>query len=345
MLNKRTTFIVGAGASKEVDLPLGAELVSKIAEGTRIKFQWGRDLLSGDEIIVDAIAHHCQSNSARSVDPNTLFQASRRLSQGLDMLPLSIDTYLDSHASDSAMVFVGKLAIARYILATERRSRLFFEGSSRNTIDYSRLHDTWLPKLQNLLFSGIKKEQIKDSFANASFIVFNYDRCLEHFLFNAIKGYFHVGDDQASKALASMRIIHPYGSIAPLRWQSEAGGLDFGYESAAHGLLAAADRIRLFTEGSADAQLQDSIKECISQSEQIVFLGFAYHDQNLKLIARDLRTRTIRMFGTGFGISSFDIPKVRARVGEIFGQSGNADIDIQWTCAQFFEDTQYTIRS
>jgi hypothetical protein len=49
-----------------------------------------------------------------------------------------------------------------------------------------------------------------------SFIVFNYDRCIEHFIFHAAQSYYGVDPGRAAQFVAAISFYHPYGSIAPL---------------------------------------------------------------------------------------------------------------------------------
>ena len=44
--------------------------------------------------------------------------------------------------------------------------------------------DTWLVKFMYMLGRGVPKENVREIFDNVSFIVFNYDRCVEFFLRN-----------------------------------------------------------------------------------------------------------------------------------------------------------------
>lgn len=53
-MSKSLVLVVGAGASKEVGLPIGAELRSKIAEALNIQYEYGRTQVSGSKHIDNA---------------------------------------------------------------------------------------------------------------------------------------------------------------------------------------------------------------------------------------------------------------------------------------------------
>jgi hypothetical protein len=54
---------------------------------------------------------------------------------------------------------------------------------------------------------------------SVSFIVFNYDRCLEQFLFHALQKLYGLESQEAFAMLTDLRIIHPYGADPPpLKW-------------------------------------------------------------------------------------------------------------------------------
>lgn len=347
MLNKKTVFVVGAGASAEIGLPVGSQLVDKIAKGADMRFEWGVKQLSGDTRVAAAISRYCQTLSDRKGQVAPYMQASRRLSQGLSMAPSSIDTYLDTHANDKDMVFVGKLTIANFIMAAEQTSSLRMrQGAGENQLVYSGIKETWYPKLQDILFAAVRPDELDEAFRNAAFVVFNYDRCVEHFLFNAVRGYFHVDDQRAAKALSSIKFIHPYGSIGPLRWQSQNDYLEYGADASPDGVLAAASRVRLFTEGMSDSNLVAEIHAAIDAAERIVFLGFAYHKQNVDLISVKTRGAFVRVYGTAFGMSEYDLEAVEGNLRGAFPNASGVGclLKREWTCAELFTQLSQVLR-
>lgn len=55
MFKSRTLFVIGAGASKEVGMPIGTDLTKLIAKSLDIRFRNGVELISGEPDIVGAL--------------------------------------------------------------------------------------------------------------------------------------------------------------------------------------------------------------------------------------------------------------------------------------------------
>jgi len=53
MVSKKTTYVIGASASKEANLPVGSELKDKIARLLDIKYDFHQ--VSGDHLIEKAV--------------------------------------------------------------------------------------------------------------------------------------------------------------------------------------------------------------------------------------------------------------------------------------------------
>lgn len=84
----------------------------------------------------------------------------------------------------------------------------------------------------------------------------------------------------------------------------------------------------------------------MEEAETIVFLGFAYHQQNLKLL--DTATfpkvdNNKRIFGTAYGLSNSNCDVVRRDVASLLGQKAQSDkvkINNDLTCYDLF--TEYS---
>ena len=76
MFNKKTLIVVGAGASKEVDMPTGKELKEIIADALNYEFN-NSSLIKGDRLIYEAI-HQIRIKES-NVDVNKYFRAGRAI--------------------------------------------------------------------------------------------------------------------------------------------------------------------------------------------------------------------------------------------------------------------------
>lgn len=220
-------------------------------------------------------------------------------------LTLSIDNFIDAHRGDIAVERCGKLAISQVILDSERKSKLYTDINHERSLDIRKLAGAWYPKLFQLLSEGVDKNTIKRVFENASFIAFNYDRCLEHFLCEALKCYYAIEGIEAQELVTGMRVVHPYGTVGHLRWQ-DSSGLSFGAEVNGQKLLQISAQLRTFTEQVTDEAARKKIAEIIGNADNLVFLGFAFHDQNMALLKSSQPPKDRLVLATALGVSESD---------------------------------------
>jgi hypothetical protein len=304
MFRKKTLFIVGAGASKEPDLPLGAEPASRISSKMDIRFEHGFEPIgTGDMTLFQQITYR------RGGLPNEFQNAAWLIRDGV-LLSRSIDDFLDVHRNDKYAQLYGKAAIVQCILEAERGSKLYFgQTSDLQKFNPARLADTWLIKFMQVLTPGIPREDIRQIFDNVSFITFNYDRCIEFFLLNALQTVYGIREQEAQSALDELEIIHPYGVIDI--------SVPFGTTQA--NWVQLSNNIKTYTEQIAAGDVTRRINAQIEAAEQIVFLGFAYHEQSMMLLnpPEELSTRPI--FGTAYGMSDSDVSVTGHQLDAWFG--------------------------
>lgn len=207
MFRRSTLFIIGAGASKEVGLPVGSELREKIVNLVDVHLQAG-SVNRGDAEL------YRQAQSAFSPQSNGCLLAGRRISSGI-YGKRSIDEYLDWCASDKIAVGYGKAAIVRAILSEEAKANKAYFGGG-DDFALQNMQNKWFYELLQMLTQGRRKEEVKQLFDNVKFLIFNYDRCLEYFLYLAIQRM-DVQEEIAREIIsASGTFYHAYGAIAPL---------------------------------------------------------------------------------------------------------------------------------
>src|SRR3954447_3105392 len=109
MFREPTVFIIGAGASSEVDLPLGAELISQIEILLDFKPPQRGE---GDNEIWQSIHRHAEKNQ---VPVEELLAACSVIRNGVGT-SFSIDNFLNQLGPDPQIEFCAKLAIVSAIL-------------------------------------------------------------------------------------------------------------------------------------------------------------------------------------------------------------------------------------
>jgi hypothetical protein len=306
MFKRKTIFVVGAGASVEYHFPLGAELKDEIARLVDIRFDDINKPETGDALTQDSI----RVKAARErVSPNVYFSAGRNIALAMPGA-VSIDNFLESREGDPAIEFVGKLGIVQSILAKERLSSLFvtsqqdreaFHNSAREK--FNSQPGSWLGKLCQILWQGVSVSKLDLLFENVSFVIFNYDRCVEHYLWYQLQQYFLIESKVATEILSKVRFHHPYGTAARLPWQAGSGpSMHFGGKASRDELAVLVDGIKTFTEQMNDDD-QARLIEDIEDAEVVVFLGFGFIEQNMKLLELKNNSVAKRVYATAVGKS------------------------------------------
>jgi hypothetical protein len=296
MFKRKTVFVIGAGCSKEFGLPLGSELrddVHKLVSKARTAE-------------VDALEYAFTTSGIPMANANVGVRFNQ-LKNGLHTRP-SVDQYLDFHRTDVALVALGKMAISQAILEREVKSNLSDEILGAGL---SLISTTWISQLFYLMCDSTAIESPSDIFANVSFICFNYDRCIEKFFLYALTHLSGRGwTDSVNIVSKYLNIVHPYGTIDSLNLahpQSITNGDAFFPVEGMVGMLKQAPRfLRTFTEGITDQDQMRAIKEIMVGSEQIIFLGFSFLDQNMELLKLPHGTPLSIVYANCFGLSHTD---------------------------------------
>lgn len=342
-------MVVGAGASAEFGLPTGGQLKEKIANLLGIKFEH-YDQISGDRLICAALRWHVSQTKPPSRDINPYLHAAWRICDAMPQAR-SIDQFIDTHQGDRKLELCGKLAIVRSILEAERNSALFVDPSNRyNALNFGRLTSTWFTSFFQQVFDNCRVDSLADRLKSLTLIVFNYDRCIEHFLYHALQNYFGVGADEAAELVKQLEVFHPYGTVGALPWQSRDDEIGFGETPSAQELYTLSTKIRTFTEGTDPAQSEiKSIKNAIRMSHRILFLGFAYHKLNLDLLRPDSPEKPDmagkRLFGTARDFSVSDASEIASELGVLSAVPvQNITIRTDLTCAMLFGEYSRSLR-
>ena len=299
-MSRKTVFVLGAGASAEAGLPVGEGLKNSIAEILNFNLH-DQTPGSGDSYVFDAIRKLDAGGKSKYISAALLIKNNMPLAG-------SIDNFIDAHRGNAPIEQSGKIAIAAAILKAEQNSKLYFKDSTVWPNVISKLDKTWYLSLWKMLVSNCNVEQISSRLQQVAFIVFNYDRCLEHFMLNALMSYYNIPVDRAVEIMSNCSIFHPYGQVGHLPYFNSSMPVNFGSDQSSNRLIQIADSLKTFTEGTDESSSDViAIRQAIDSSEKIVFLGFAYHDQNLDvIIPKKDRPRAFSILGSANGISMHD---------------------------------------
>lgn len=342
--DRKSVIVLGAGAGHDYRMPLGAELQSTIHASTRVD----------DDVFEPALQNRAQQilRKLPRNEWNALIDAFRTIHRGI-FLRRSIDDLLDLHRQDASVVLAGKLLIARTILDAERNSTLWFSReNSRNRFDAQSISDTWMMRLFRQFGRRGTIADFTRCLDNVTFITFNYDRCLEHFLIHAIQSLFPVAEDKAHEIVYGAEIIHPYGAVGKLpALPQHSPGVKFGDENPAT-LIEVANGLNTYTEQLADVTMVERIHRSISAANSIIFLGLHFHDPNMKVITPPGGFFADDIFATATHRSDDDTRIIRRMLGnmtrspsQIFhGESDRLRISNRYTCKSIFDEHERSLQ-
>jgi hypothetical protein len=280
MIRSKTTLIVGAGASCELQFPANEELLARVGQSFDFS-RFGTGLQIKDSVL---LAQYLQKMSSRlGKNDQDIHRAADRI-RIASKLTRSIDSLLDQHDTDTLITAAGKLAIVHFICQAEAKSILRLEPRIAGDLPIQGT-DTWLYQLGQLITSGVPRSQVERCLDELSIVNFNYDRSVEHFLPHAMVMAFGMTLKEAQAIVAAkLRIIHPYGTVGRLPWQKgDAAECEWGTEQPwnIHNLST---MIRTSSEVQRDNQMLMQIRGAISSAKRIVFLGFGFQPQNVDLL-------------------------------------------------------------
>jgi hypothetical protein len=312
MIKLDTTFVVGAGASVDYGFPLGEQLTKQIAEA--LNFKGGSSSSQAKELLRNAIMVGCQRPDVQR-DFRQLFEQARALQAALTTAS-SIDAFLENHPDTPDFEFLGKMAIAACLAAAEHGSDLRPRHPGE-MIDLARVENSWLARLfKTVIAPGVPRASVERIFDHASFIVFNYDRCVEHYFEQAIASHFMLDLTKAATIVQKhLRIVHPYGDLGALHGSD--GNVSFGQEyrpethGAGDGIYTMSQRLLTFTE-SKKAQGAKA-KDMIHKAQRLVFLGFGFGEQNVELLRVSSAVQQTRATVKGLSKSNRDQVQHRTR--------------------------------
>lgn len=213
--------------------------------------------------------------------------AMRRIREGISSCD-SIDEFISEWRDIPHLEHVAKVTIAQVLLDREKRSLLGEASSSGNHAPALReLKSSWIGYLSGRLKRGqVPRRNVRRVYEGVSFITFNYDRLIEQYLLASFTTNFALSDTDARAALSSIPVLHAYGTLGDLG--SASPHVPFGGNE--YCVAFAARNIATYTE-DAPTERVEAIREKIHSADKIIFLGCAYHSQNLDILFGENRHR------------------------------------------------------
>lgn len=335
MRSQQSVLVLGAGASKGFGFPLGNELKSKLAKDLRIMFDFGSRLESGSHEIVQALWILVQSKeSGQRGDINPHRTIAVRISEAMGPSG-SIDEFVERHRHDPRYADCAKLGIAKAILEAERESTLYAPYGHEGRIVQSN-SDSWLSMFLRDITRRLTPDEVYGAFANISIINFNYDRCVEHFIFLWLKHMYDFSDTQAAEICNNISIYHPYGKLGNLPYENPSNHIAFGGELDGARLVSIAHNIRTYSETAQASESLEKARKALHAAQKVVFLGYGFHEQNMDVLALSgfPERPTLRCYATVKDVSK---PRI-----EIDKQSVQSALGVMTSTGLFFDHVDGT---
>lgn len=259
MIDEPTVFILGAGASIPYGFPSGKNLRKSICNDFCRRYK----------------AYLKKTENSNNRATRLLDEAEKFVGRFSSSSNKSIDLFL---SRNTEFLEVGKRAILLNILDAEQNSK-FHENTKNSNLDwYSYLFDQMTDEL-------IKPDNFHISKNKISFITFNYDRSLEHFLFNSFSNSFgEIELDSKIDEFKKIPVHHLYGKIADLEWQNPDEYLLYGQKTDEVYIDNFINNIQVIYENREQGKIE-SIIEIIMNAKHVYFLGFGYAKENLQLLS------------------------------------------------------------
>jgi hypothetical protein len=245
MITKKTALILGAGASRHLDYPLGKGLVQRIQ---RIQYNKG-ELAKLDEMVSGQPRRECNFTGFEIGDLRAFISTLNKAQ------PDSMDDHLAKY-NECGDVEVGKFLIAYALTECE---------------DQEKLHGK--PGWYNTLLQAIRP--IDDLADKAlSIVTFNYDRSLDVYLHDAIHTDFIDDKTSANLALHKIPIIHLHGQFGNRASPAYEPITDI------ESLTRLSTGIHIVGEQSVDTDFAHATM-LLREAKRIYFLGFGFHPVNI----------------------------------------------------------------
>jgi len=353
MFEKKTVFILGAGASWHYNQPTGEDLVKDVRDKAeelikRLRQKPDRTLYHGQ--LVEFLANKFRGDSRQF---NTIDFLQDFIDRLTHVDPPVIDYFLEWNED---LRSIGQMMIAWMIIDREReyvekkcnknRQRLVNQDPFRNingrSIECEKFKDNWYRFVLYKMLSGCASpDQVADN--NVKFVTFNYDVSLESYLYKGLKQikFMKPGEISADAAanILQDRFFHMYGKIrknpfvdpVPVIEDTRAYEDDYKqYADVLDKIYNASQDIRTIGNNKDDP-VHDAVKAVIKDAEDVYILGYGFDQENSKRLGLEdslsatsvyIEENTNRQIDRKVYFTNFgDINTINKKASKIFAEN------------------------
>jgi hypothetical protein len=250
------------------------------------------------------------------------------ISSGIYMCD-SIDNYIDIHSEKDSISEMGKLQIAACISEAEKNSKINFNKmESKAKLNLKIISDAWVDSFGRILIEGVYSKDVDRIGENCYFVIFNYDRCFEYSVIEIIRQTYHIDYEHAHKIVSNFNIIHPYGSLGdlPSSLNGSDGSVPFGLTiDGGLDVWRTIKNIRTYTEQVKDDEVSSKICDYVNKCQNVIFLGFGFHPQNVSFLKSHCDSRFRKIYATGMGFHKAVSDEINRRIISIYCDSEDYD--------------------
>jgi hypothetical protein len=279
VIDSRTVFVLGAGASNPFGLPLGTGLRRFVLENFNDKH---------------GHAVHLYNTTGFTEQQVEIFISALRFS-GLQ----SVDAFLERRPE---FMEIGKATMAIELVLRENHDVLWSEGSN------------WMLYLYSAMIGNSLEEFDQNE---VSVITFNYDRTLEHFLATSLGNSFGKPVEEVAQVMKNIPIIHLHGRLGYLPWENDQNTIPYGHLGiTAADMKVFLSEIKVVHEDISDGRDKDfhEAKKLLQEATRVYLLGFGFGTRNVERLGLDA-IEPSEYAGTAYGMTPKETAQCKALCG------------------------------
>lgn len=281
MITKPIVLVLGAGASRPYNFPVGRTLLCDIVQKLKLDSSNRPANQEFFNLVVNSAG--CSGNEVFAFR-DALWNSNQT----------SVDAFLE-YRND--FLRIGKIAIAASLMP--------FEDPARMERDVD-----WKGKWYEELFKnmGSPLAQFKEN--NLSIITFNYDRSLEYFFTVSLKNTYGISEVDAIEMMREIQIVHVYGQMGSFPDERP-------YRNVVNPntVNLSADSIQILHESNEDSENLRKAREILYEAEKIAFMGFGYLPVNVNRLRVGERLKHERkIYGTCFNLGEAEINRAKSSI-------------------------------
>jgi hypothetical protein len=292
MLERRTVFILGAGASAPYGFPVGSELADEIVKGLQPK-----------QVLRDQLLRA----GFREADLDDV-RDRLRLSGGT-----SIDFFLEGQPDE--VVAIGKAAITLRIQNAEHNCR----EKEWLVTPLDKDGDHWLRYVWREMRPQSTRENLLAGSANVCFVTFNYDRTVERFFDTVLASNFGLRAEEAAKLRATaIEVIHLHGAIP----EAFPFG-SYGPDSALRAREASGHLVVVNEQVEPHAERLTLVRTRLHEASLICLLGFAYHRRNTERLELERIPEAVPIVGSVYRLGAAEMDRASGWIKRKWTRGGS----------------------